>query len=892
MPTARAAVAQSESTVGTGLGALRAKAVRAARVPFVRELLIVFAFCVLTAVMTWPWATRLRDAVGDAGDPYMIAYTLWWDYHQTFHDPLNLFHASVFYPYQYTLAFSEHDYGIALPFFPLFALGFRPLTVHSVATFMGFVFSGYGAFRLTRTLTGSRGAAWVAGVFFAFVPYRFSLISHLHYLFAGWIPLLLEALVLFARERSRRRAAWLAAAFVMNALTCITWFILTLVPLALTLGYLVARYRLVRERRFWLRGAAAMAAACVLLLPFMLPYQRVSALYGFVWSRLDAIGNSPPLASWLMGEQRNKLWRDLGQHLGGTAPLFPGLLPLLLSLAALLFVKTRDEGKDDAAAAQASSDGRMMRGALFVLDALSVVAGALALVAAGYVGAPGPKGEATTAGLLADRALFVLVVSFVARCCIAYPRWLRRGSKNLLETLRAPSRGDAFWLGLVWAVVGFLMSLGMNSFVYRFIYDHIFLFRSQRIPARGAMLAYVGLALLAGVGAASLARAVQQHLPRVRPAHVFVVLACALLFELRAAPLQFVRGAVYPDEVTLRLKETPMRGGIVHLPMREDGFDHRATLRAADHERPLVTAHASFFPPIPLEIEQLTHGGPVPDRLLELLEEIPASYLVVHTKNVAPERRADYEAFLVRGLKSGRLRYVRRFDEANDLYAVAKNEPDARTEAPPPFAMETRTWRELLEADPLHVLGPHQEWSQRVYRLHLATDGRLPRYENVLTDLKVIGEGAVVGDKGETARLSLNLRRFADTWVERPDFKSLHGEETDARYIDALFRNAGVTPDASERATLVDALSKGMETRASVLLKIVDHERFVRQERSRSVVVLHFFGYLRRNPGEPPDANLDGMLHWLKFLESTGDTAHLALAFRQSLEHKRFTGEP
>ena len=98
---------------------------RSARGPFGISAL----FVVLTALMTWPWVLHLRDAVADPGDPYMIAWSLWWDYHQTFHDPLNLFHANVFYPYQYTLAFSENDYGIALLFFPLFAAGVRPLTV-------------------------------------------------------------------------------------------------------------------------------------------------------------------------------------------------------------------------------------------------------------------------------------------------------------------------------------------------------------------------------------------------------------------------------------------------------------------------------------------------------------------------------------------------------------------------------------------------------------------------------------------------------------------------------------------------------------------------------------------------------------------------------------------
>ena len=113
---------------------LRRRLARLRPRPPVREPLVLLAFMLLTALMTWPWVTRLRDAVDNVGDPYMIAWTLWWDYHATFTDPLSLFHANIFYPHRYTLAFSEHDYGIALLFFPLFAAGLRPLTVNSVAT--------------------------------------------------------------------------------------------------------------------------------------------------------------------------------------------------------------------------------------------------------------------------------------------------------------------------------------------------------------------------------------------------------------------------------------------------------------------------------------------------------------------------------------------------------------------------------------------------------------------------------------------------------------------------------------------------------------------------------------------------------------------------------------
>ena len=77
----------------------------AVRRPLPREILIFLAFLGLTVLMTWPWAAHLRDAVSDRGDPYLNAWILWWNYHQTFNDPLNLFHANIFYPYRYTLAF-------------------------------------------------------------------------------------------------------------------------------------------------------------------------------------------------------------------------------------------------------------------------------------------------------------------------------------------------------------------------------------------------------------------------------------------------------------------------------------------------------------------------------------------------------------------------------------------------------------------------------------------------------------------------------------------------------------------------------------------------------------------------------------------------------------------
>ncbi len=54
-------------------------------------------------------------------------------------------------------------------------------------------FSGCAAYFLGLRLTGSFAAGMAAGVFHAFVPFRFTHLPHLQHVFAGWVPLLIVA---------------------------------------------------------------------------------------------------------------------------------------------------------------------------------------------------------------------------------------------------------------------------------------------------------------------------------------------------------------------------------------------------------------------------------------------------------------------------------------------------------------------------------------------------------------------------------------------------------------------------------------------------------------------------------------------------------------------------
>src|SRR4029079_643501 len=113
------------------------------------------------------------------GDPLLNAWIVDWDWYATLHQPLHLFRANAFYPAKDALAFSENLYGVALLTFPLRAAGVTPLTAFNVGMLLCFAFSAFAAYLLGRTVSGCWIAGIAAGIFYAYVPWRFTQLPHI-----------------------------------------------------------------------------------------------------------------------------------------------------------------------------------------------------------------------------------------------------------------------------------------------------------------------------------------------------------------------------------------------------------------------------------------------------------------------------------------------------------------------------------------------------------------------------------------------------------------------------------------------------------------------------------------------------------------------------------------
>jgi hypothetical protein len=493
-------------------------------------------FAALTVFMTWPLTPNVNRAVSFPGDPYITTWILDWDWHATFHQPAKLFQANIFYPAKYALAFSENLYGIAAVLFPLRALGASPLTAHNVAILLGYTLCGFGAYLLAFEITASVWGGIAAGIFYAFLPFRFTHIPHVQYVWAGTLPILLFALIRYARMPDWRHAIGFGAAFLWNGLSNIHFLLFGTIAIAMTIAILRPPLR---------RIAISGGVALLLIVPFLYPYHAASKLYGMERSWDETMSFSAVPSDWLVN---NFAWRPYPVRndaaTDGERRLFPGAFALCLAL-----------------------------------------------------------------------------VAFASR------EW-----KPLA-------------LAWSWVLLGFIGSLGLRTPFYRFLFEYVPGFRAIRVPARWALIAHVGLAILVAIAVALITR---------RAKWAGAVIAIAFLIELRD-PIRWYMAPADIRPIDLWARSTKPHA-IIELPIDHDS-EYEVMLHATAHHRPVVNGASGFDPPEYSRIARLAQSWS--DDLVPELARIGVTHVVI---------RADWlggggAKWVGRMVDAGRLGFVKRFDD-------------------------------------------------------------------------------------------------------------------------------------------------------------------------------------------------------------------------------------
>jgi hypothetical protein len=229
--------------------------------------LLVLLYLLLALLFTYPLAGNFGSHhVGEeAGDAKVYLWNYWWTKKALLSGASPFETSYIFYPIGVGLALHTFVFPQGVAWTALSpALG--GVAAANVIVLWTFLASALGACALARKVGASREGAFLAGIVFAFCPFRLARLSgHYDLLGTEWIPLYaLLALTLAERERFSLRLALAAgAAAALCGYNALTY----LVFLALFTALLLARER--RRPALVARFTAVLAAALFLLAPLL-----------------------------------------------------------------------------------------------------------------------------------------------------------------------------------------------------------------------------------------------------------------------------------------------------------------------------------------------------------------------------------------------------------------------------------------------------------------------------------------------------------------------------------------------------------------------------------------------------------------------------------------------
>ena len=297
-------------------------------------LLTLALFAALTAVMTYPQVLRMSDGVHDPADPLMVTWVLAWVAHQLPNAPAHIFDANIFYPERNTLAYSETLLVPGLFAAPLYWLGVGPIFIYNLVFLSGFALSGVGVALLVRRLTGNSGAGIVAGIVFAFPPYRIDHYAHLQLQQTQFIPLALWAFHRLLDSGRLRDGVRLGVFTACQMLSCMYYGIFLIPYMAVVCGtLLIAKRSMPRERLVALVAAAAIVT--VAMIPVGRAYLSARTVVG-ERGREEVAQSSATWRNYLAATEANALYGQVSaRFMDPERRLFPGVVAVALSIVAL-----------------------------------------------------------------------------------------------------------------------------------------------------------------------------------------------------------------------------------------------------------------------------------------------------------------------------------------------------------------------------------------------------------------------------------------------------------------------------------------------------------------------------------------------------------------------------
>lgn len=602
-------------------------------------------FALLAGLHTWPMLRFAGSHVVDLGDGILNNWLLAAVSRRLLTHPLTVFDVNMYYPYRHALGTLDHQLSTALLLTPLAVLTDNALLPATLFTVASFALAGLFTAMLVGDLTGSVGAALLAGCVYAFSPMRLENLNHSHVLGNCWLPLALLTLQRYVREPSWKRM-WLAvAAFLCLALA--SWYYAVIGGVAVAV---VGAAELARAQppRWRILGRALPGAAVLLVVlgAVAQPYLAVNREYLPQAPRAFAVTKTAegrsidravdshaiaemaaPVESYLgLAEASRAPWtaplRSISPLPG--ARFFPGLAAAFFAAIAVFVIVRRQVRVVPLSWATVALSG---------LASFAVVVAAFDL----------PIGPIR---------LLRSIPGFFAILLISLVAWLLtdRERPGAVDGWRFTARTY-----LVLGAIGLLLSLGEQVKAFGLplgqgLYPATLPpFNLLRASSRFGVLFSLGAAVLAGCGYAVVARRVKMPALRIGLIAIALVTVNA---EMLVAPIWMQRVERVPDAYEW-LKRAP-EGPVIEFPIHGNLL---ALYWSLHHGHPVVNGGGAIQPAAFRRLEDRDDLSP--DMLDHILAFWHPRYVLVNKAAYTGDRARDLEANLA--VDQDRLRFLVQF---------------------------------------------------------------------------------------------------------------------------------------------------------------------------------------------------------------------------------------
>lgn len=595
-----------------------------------RAATVVAAFCAVSLVHLWPLTAQLGAASAAHRDAILNASLFGLLTRQLLTAPWRPFDVNMYFPFRHALAAMDHQISSVLLVLP-FTWSFGPLIGHNLFIVISFIAAGVGTCRLVRTLGGSLAGGLLAGVVFAFSPFRLSHLMHAHVLAGCWLPWLF-----LSAHRTLRNPTWprlFATLGWFLVLGLASWY-LTVIA-AVGLAALVAvqfQHEPARMARAFPRAALVCAFAAALLVALAWPYVTLTREFDppvqTAWRvpvsiasepvsfREQATGgvatvgalwdNSASLESYVAAGTAIRAWwlRPLARFGTLEGAFFPGVVALVCAVIGGL------------------TWGRRVVGTPWLV----LCAAALLLIGGAAVSAAHAAADTTYTTMVRVTRVAVWVPLVLVVLAV-----LRRRSVDNLDH-------DVPLLGmLAIGVVGWLLSLGpevrtfgvsLGAGLYP---SDLPPFNLLRAPARFGVLSVLTIAVFAGIGMTAL-------LVRIRSATRRTVIAGVILLgaigEMLTAPVAAIQAHTIDPTIYTHLTRLPA-GPLIEFPIHDNLWP---LLRGWEHRAPLVNGSGAREPTAYAGL----HGGDdlTPDMVEHVRTYFQARYALVDFSLYSADRRS------------------------------------------------------------------------------------------------------------------------------------------------------------------------------------------------------------------------------------------------------------